>query len=196
MYTNTDLKIFEQIYILPGIHTRGLARNLKMGMPSINNGLKNTRSLIKKQKSGNQIKYSLNYSKDALTPALHCVEYSRLEQLPQKIKISIRDFLKELLHKPILSLLFGSYAKGNNTSASDIDILLVFQKTENTKEIEYTSKKISMQTNTKLNPIYVDYNIFRQSFHNPTKEFFKNIKKDKILLTGIEWWRQLEDEES
>ena len=104
--------------------------------------------------------------------------------------------MKELKDKPVVVVIFGSYANDTHTKNSDIDILLVFQKIENPKEIENTAKKIGMKTNTQLNPIYLDYQVFKESFHNSTKEFFKKLKRDKIILTGIEWWRQLSDEEA
>ena len=53
-----------------------------------------------------------------------------------------------------------------------------------------------MKTNTQLNPVYLNYKNFRKSFHNPTKEVFQKLKKDKIILIGVEWWRQLTDEEA
>ncbi len=196
MYDNTELRILEQTYLNPGIHKRALSKQLKLGMPSIDYALKKISKLLKTSKSGNQLQYSLDYTKAALTPALHCIEYSRLERLPAKARLSVRDFLKELQDKPILAALFGSYAKGNYTKTSDIDILLVFQSVENTQKIENTAKKISMRENTKINPVYLDYPAFTESFHNTTKKFFKNLKQDKLLLAGIEWWRQLKDEET
>ena len=74
--------------------------------------------------------------------------------------------------------------------------LLVFQIIEDTKKIENTAKKISMKTNTQLNPVYLGYKEFKETFHNSIKDFFKKLKKDKIILIGIEWWRQLIDEEA
>lgn len=195
MYYDTKTKILEQIYLKPGIHKREISRNLNIGMPSVEHAIKKIETLLKEQRSGNQIKYYLDYSKEKLTPALYSIEYSRIERLPSKVRFTIRDFLKELKEKPIIAILFGSYAKGNYNKSSDIDILLVFQKIS-TKDIENTAKRISMRTNTKLNPVYIDYSTFRESFHNSTKEFFKNLKKDKIILSGIEWWRQLKDEEA
>lgn len=186
----------EQIYLNPGIHKRELSKQLKLGMPSIDYGLKKISKLLKQKKSGNQINYFLDYSKEELTPSLGTVEHSRFEKLPAKVKLSISDFLKELEEKPIVAVIFGSYARGNYTKNSDIDILLVFQKIDNSKKIENTAKKISMKTNTQLNPIYLNYNEFKESFHNSIKEFFKKLKKDKIILIGIEWWRQLQDEEA
>ncbi|MEK6905702.1 MAG: nucleotidyltransferase domain-containing protein [Nanoarchaeota archaeon] len=196
MYDKTEIRILEQIYLSPGIHKRELSKQLKLGMPSIEYGFQKISKLIKEQKSGNQIKYFLDYSKEGLTPALLSVEYLRFERFPAKVRISVRDFLKELKEKPVIALIFGSYANETYTKNSDIDILLIFQKVEDAKQIENTAKKISMKTNTQLNPVYLGYNDFKESFHNPTKEFFKKLKKDKVILIGMEWWRQLQDEEA
>lgn len=196
MYDKTSLRILEQIYLSPGVHKRGLSKQLKLSMPSIDNAFKKIEKFFKKQKSGNQIKYSLDYSKQALTPALYAVEYSRFENLPSNIKIAVNDFIKELEEKPLIVILFGSYAKNTYTKNSDIDILVVFQKVCNEGGIENTAKKISMRAGASLNPVYLDYHLFKESFHNPMKDFFKNLKKNKLILVGIEWWRQLEDEES
>ena len=196
MYDKTEIRILERIYVNPGIHKRELSKQLKLGMPSIDYGLKKISKLIKQKKSGNQINYFLDYSKERLTPLLNTVEHSRFERLPAKVRLSIRDFLKELETKPIIAVIFGSYASGTYTKSSDIDFLLVFQKIEDPKKIENSAKKISMKTNTQLNPIYLSYQEFKESFHNSTKEFFKKLKKDKIILIGIEWWRQLVYEEA
>ena len=196
MYDKTEIRILEQIYLNPGIHKRELSKQLRLGMPSIDYGLKKISKIIKQQKAGNQINYFLDYSKEGLSSALSTIESGRFEKLPAKVRLSIRDFLKELEVKPIIAVIFGSYASGTYTKNSDIDILLVFQKIEDSKKIENTAKKISMKTNTQLNPVYLSYQEFKEWFHNPTKEFFKKLKKDKIILIGIEWWRQLIDEEA
>ena len=196
MYDKTELKIIGQVYLKPGIHKRELSKQLKLGMPSIDYSLRKIERLFIKQKSGNQIKYFLDYSKESLSPMLCAVEFSRLEKLPIKIKLSIREFVKELKEKPVLVIIFGSYAKGNYRKDSDIDILLVFQKVENEGKIEDTAKRISMRTNTKINPVYLDYDFFRESFHNSRKEFFKNLKENKVIIMGIEYWRQLKNEEA
>tara|TARA_Y100000310_G_C20681517_1_gene816238 strand:- start:2661 stop:3251 length:591 start_codon:yes stop_codon:yes gene_type:complete len=196
MYDKTEIRILEQIYLNPGIHKRELSKQLKLGMPSIDYGLKKISKLIKLKKAGNQINYFLDYSKEELTPSLNAVEHSRFEKLPAKVRLSVRDFLNDLKDKPQIVVIFGSYASGTYIKNSDIDILLVFQKIEDSKKIENTAKKISMKTNTQLNPVYLSYKEFKESFHNSTKEFFKKLKKDKIILIGIEWWRQLIDEET
>jgi predicted nucleotidyltransferase len=196
MYDRTELRILEQIYLHPGIHKRALSKKLRVGMPSITHALKKIHTLIKHKKAGNQITYFLDYSKEGVTPSLYTVEHVRFERLPAKIKIAVHDFLKELEAKPTLAIIFGSYANNTYTKNSDIDILLVFQNIKNSKKIEHAAKKTSMKTNTQLNPVYLNYNKFKESFHNATKTFFKKIKKDKIVLIGIEWWRQLIHEET
>lgn len=195
MYDKTSLRVLEQIYLNPGIHKRGLSKQLKLSMPSIDYAFKKINKLLKRQKSGNQIKFYLDYSKKALTSALCNVEYARLEKLPSKVKLAINEFLEELREKPIIAIIFGSYAKGNYTKDSDIDILLVFQKVGDAKSIENTASKISMRTDTTLSPVYLNYKIFKESFHDSTKAFFRDLKKYKIILLGMEWWRQLKDEE-
>lgn len=196
MYDKTEIRILEQVYLNPGIHKRELSKRLKLGMPSIDYGLKKIRKLIKQKKAGNQINCFLDYSKRELTSLINTVEHSRFERLPAKVKLSINDFLKELKDKPIMAVIFGSYASGTYTRSSDVDILLVFQDVKDSKQIETTAKKISTKTNTQLNPVYLGYKEFKESFHDPTKEFFKKLKKNKILLIGVEWWRQMIDEEA
>ena len=196
MYDNTELKILKEIYLKPGIHKREISKQLKVGMPSVDYALKKISVLLKKRKSGNQIKFYLDYSKNSLIPLLCQVEYSRFEKLSAKIRFSIIEFLKELETKPLITILFGSYAKGNYTKDSDIDILLVFQKLEKTEKIEQVAKKVGMRYNASLQPVYLDYKSFKESFFNSTKTFFKNIKKDKIILSGIMWWVLLKNEEA
>ena len=125
MYDKTEIRILRRIYLNPGIHKRKLSKQLKIGMPSVDYALKKIDKLIKKKKSGNQINYFLNYSSEAIVPALYAVEYSRLEELPSKVKSAVSSFLKELNEKPVIAAIFGSYAKNNYTKDSDIDIFLV-----------------------------------------------------------------------
>src|SRR3989338_1161953 len=110
MYDKTEIRILERIYVNPGIHKRELSKQLKLGMPSIDYGLKKISKLIKQKKSGNQINYFLDYSKEVLIPSLNAVEHSRFEKLPAKVGLSVNDFLKELDVKPIIVIIFGSYA--------------------------------------------------------------------------------------
>ena len=111
--------------------------------------------------------------------------------MPVKVQNSIGDFLDEIEDKPLIALIFGSYAKKNYTKESDIDILLVFQKIENQQKIENTAKRISMRTNTKINPVYIEYKNFKDNFLNKEHNFSKEIRNKVIVMLGIENYYQL-----
>jgi len=195
MYNNTELKIVEQIYLNKSIHKRELARKLKIGMPSIDYALKKIAHLLKNRKIGNQLHFSLDYSKYELIPFLYSLEASRFNKLPQNIRNAVNSFLRDLKNKPLISFIFGSYARTDYTKNSDVDLLLVFQEV-NEKEIENSAKKISMAFNVKIAPVYLNYDNFRKSYHEDNKQFFSKLKEHKILLNGIEWWREIENESS
>jgi predicted nucleotidyltransferase len=195
MYDNTGIRIIEQIYLSKEIHKRELARKLKLTMPSIENSLNKLKSIIKIKKVGNQLHLSLDYSKKEIVPYLSFVETRRFNNLPKEIQWTIDKFLVYLKAKPLITVLFGSYAKGNYNKNSDIDVLVVFQSV-NEKDCENSAKRANMEFNTKLSPIYLNYEDFKDSYHQSNKEFFNKLKEDKIILNGLEWWRQIENESS
>ena len=197
MYNNnltSELQILKEIYLEPGIHKRKLARNLKLSMPSIDYALKKIMHCLEEKKEGKTLKYFLKYT-NAIVPFIYQIEYSRLYALPKKLRFAVFNFLKELKAKPLLAIIFGSYAKGNYTKDSDLDIMLVYQKPDR-KDIENTAKKISMKFGIDIEPVYLDYETFKKSFYSSNKLFFINLKKEKILVVGIGWWTELKNEEA
>ena len=128
---------------------------------------------------------------------LNQVHTDNFLKLPKKVFSSINEFLDELQEKPLIALIFGSFAKGSHKENSDIDILLVFQKINNQTNIENTARRISMRTNTKLSPVYVGYESFEKNFLNKNHDFSNEIRQNVIILSGIEhyyriYWRFLE----
>jgi len=189
----TKLKMIRVIEEHPeGVHLRELSRLLKTGLPNV---LRYTKILekekvIKKQKDANLIKLKLK--KNPRTIAyLTQINTEKFLALPQRIQTAISDFLDELDNKPLIALVFGSYAKGNYTKKSDIDILLVFQRVENESQIENTAKRISMRTNTKISPIYLNYKNFEKNFLNKKHDFSREIRQNVILLSGAELYYRL-----
>ena len=175
-----------------GIHIRELARLVKT---SYNNTARNIKILekentIKRIKDANLIKIKLKDS--PLTVAyLKQAHTENFLKLPKKIINSASEFLNEMQEKPLIALVFGSFAKGNYTGNSDIDVLLVFQKIINQADIENTAKRIGMRTNTKITPVYVDYGQFEKNFLNKNHEFSNEIRQNVIILTGIEHYYRL-----
>ena len=189
----TKLKMIEIVgQYKNGIHLRGLSRLLKTGLPNVIRyaNLLEKERVIKKQKKANLVILSLKESPKTLA-YLKQVHTEIFISLPKKIQDAVTDFLGELEVKPLIVLIFGSYAKGNYTSNSDIDLLLVFQKVENEDRIENTAKKIGMRTNTIINPIYINYKNFEANFLNKEHDFSKEIQQKVIILYGIEIYYSL-----
>jgi len=175
-----------------GVHLRELSRLLKTGMPNIIRyaNILEKENVIKKEKDANLVKLKLKKSQKTIA-YLKQINTEKLIALPKKIQTSATDFLNELENKPLIALIFGSYAKGNFTESSDIDILLVFQKVDNAPSIDNTAKKIGMRTNTAINTIYLDYPNFEKNFLNKEHDFSKEIRQRVIILSGTELYYSL-----
>jgi len=175
-----------------GLHIRELSRKINTGLPNIKRYLDifEKKRIIKKEKKANLINITLTYNLEAF-PDLKQIHLSSFLKLPKNIQIASNDFLTELEEKPLISLIFGSYAKGNYTKTSDLDLLLVFQKLRNEKQIEETAKRIGMRTNVKINPIYISYSQFKRDFLNKNHNFSNEIRNKIIIINGIEYYYEL-----
>ena len=190
----TKIRILREIYVKNGSHARELCRNLKLGMPSVKNSLNQVKNMVVRKKRGRNIIYNIDYSKREIVPYLYLVEYSRMQELPKKIQYAVFDYIKSLNNKPLLTIVFGSYAKNQYTQDSDLDIFLVFNTIK--KEVEEKAKVISSKHGIAIAPVYLDYDAFSKEFFNQKKKFFQDLKKDKIIVNGIEWWVELKNEEA
>ncbi|MBD3248744.1 hypothetical protein GF336_01745 [Candidatus Woesearchaeota archaeon] len=190
----TRIRLLKEIYLNEGIHQRELARKLDIGMPSVTNAIKGAKNLLKRKQQGRILRYYLNYSSKNIIPYIYLIEYSRLDELPKNTQYSVYDLLKSLKNKPVLTIIFGSYAKGNYSKSSDLDILLVFNK--KVKEPESKAKIISSRYNISISPVYLDFETFSEGFFNQKKKFFQDLKKNKIIISGVEWWVELKNEET
>ena len=175
-----------------GVHIRELARLVKTSYNNIvrNINILEKENVIKKEKDANLIKIRLK-NHPLTTAYLKQVHTEKFLALPKKISNAINEVLNELEEKPLIALIFGSYAKGNYTKDSDIDILLIFQELTNQKDIENTAKRISLRTNTKISPVYVKYKEFEKNFLNKEHEFSNEIRNNIIIITGIEQYYTL-----
>ncbi|RLJ06601.1 MAG: hypothetical protein DRP16_04960 [Candidatus Aenigmatarchaeota archaeon] len=191
---NTELELLKLIYLNPGIYVRSLARELNLGIPSVKYGLNKLikKRLINSEKEGRNLKFYINYKNNLIISFLYNIEYSRFLKLPKHAQDAVFDFLKILKDKPVLTLIFGSYAIGNYTKQSDLDILLIFNKMN--ENIEEKAKIVAGRYNIKLEPVYLSWQEFSKKFFDKKDKFMKEIKNNKILINGIEWWVMLENE--
>lgn len=189
----TKLKIIAELEKRhEGVHLREISRLVKTGLPNAKRfiDILEKEKVIRKKKEANLLKIYLKESQKTIA-YLKQTNNEKLDLLPVKVQNAIIEFLDELEIKPLLAIIFGSYAKGNYTKDSDIDILLIFQKVESGKEIENTARRISMRTNTKISPVYVDYNNFEKNFLNKEHDFSREIRQDAIIIIGVEYYYKL-----
>ena len=178
-----------------GVHIREISRLVKTGLPNIKRYLDilEKEVIIKKEKKGNIINIFLLYNNlsSSYLKQIHSCKFSKL---PKEVQLAVVDFLNALEHKPLISLIFGSYAKGNYTKDSDLDIFLVFQEIREEKKIEESAKRISMRSNIKINPIYTAYSMFKKNFLDKNHLFSNEIRNNIIILNGIEYYYDLTGE--
>jgi len=175
-----------------GIHLRELSRLVKTGLPNAKRfiDILEKEKVIRKQKEANLLKIYLRESQTTIA-YLKQTNNEKFILLPIKTQNAITEFLNELEIKPLIALIFGSYAKGDYNKESDIDFLLVFQKLENAREIEDTARRISMRTGTKISPVYLGYKNFEKNFLDKNHDFSKEIRQDVIIIFGVEIYHHL-----
>ena len=192
----TKIDVLSKIYLNEGIHIRELSRKLGLGIPAVKNHVNNLlkENLIVKKYEGRNLKLYLNRKNRFLTPYLYQIEYIRLKSLPKNVVDAIFDILNSLENKPMMVMIFGSYAKGTFTKTSDIDVMLVFSKPD--EELEKKAKIVGGRYKTRLEPIYLSWKSFQKKFFDEKDSFMKELKENKIIIVGIEYWELLENEKA
>jgi len=156
------------------IHLRDIARKTNLNENSVTRFLKQLeeQEILKSEKDGNLKKYSIR--KNKITFVIFTIfDIEKFEKLPNLRKNAINLFLDKLEEKPIISILFGSTAKGIFTKKSDIDLLLIANKKININEAE---KYADAQTGIKINCFQINYADF-------IKEL--KIKEDNVIQSAV-----------
>lgn len=195
-----SLEVLEKIYLNPGIHLREIARKVKLGIPAVKNHLDKflKEKIITKRREGKNVKFFINFKNKKIISYLTQVEFYRLEKLPRFVSNVAFDLLSMLETKPLIVLIFGSYAKGDYTKESDLDVLLVFNTISDKvrKEIETKVKIVNSRYSVRVRPIYISWKEFARNFFDEKNDFMKEVKENKIIVSGIEHWVMLENEKA
>ena len=132
------------IYVNEGIHIRELSRKLKLSIPAVKNHVDKLlkEGLITKKYEGRNLKLYINRKNRNLTSYLYQIESIRLKSLPKVIGDAVFDIISLLENKPIIVIIFGSYAKGTFTKTSDLDVIFVFNKLND--ELEKKAKLLKL----------------------------------------------------
>jgi predicted nucleotidyltransferase len=89
------------------------------------------------------------------------------------------------LASPDQIILFGSYARGDNTEKSDIDLLIIKKNLENGREINNVLYKAFFENKitVPVDLISIDYNKYIE-LNNETGYIYKTIKEQGKILYG------------
>ena len=121
------------------------------------------------------------------------IELRRKKGLLEKylwIEVMLQDILSSSKNLFFILLVFGSYAKGTQTTKSDLDLLFVVQDKKDIKETENIMQGVYTKVKKGIN--FVDVNDFIEMIKNPNKLNIGNeAKKYHIILYGVEAYYQL-----
>ncbi len=186
LYKNYSLKFNAEI----------LSKELKMPLSSIYSSL----NILKKEKFVIPVKPNHNFFKlnSDFLPVIKFREFldaCKFSKFPERVQEQISNVLLNmgLFNKEVLSLvLFGSYASGEFTQDSDIDMLLV--RKDDSKEIQtelaYNGHLIQY-TKSEFNNLFLEGDDFILSIlfnhiiiHDPQLEFHSYLTKEMPKVSG------------
>ena len=171
-------KILECFYRNKGreLYFSEILRETKLTQNTTLKHLKSLREadiILSTKKPGNTF-YRVNPKNPQLFSIFAYFDYGRFNELPLARKRAIIEFLDKMDDKPLLSVIFGSTAKGSYGKESDIDILLVYNKKE--AENEKLKKDIEATTGTRIQAFVIDYGYFKEQLLR---------KEDNVIIHAI-----------
>lgn len=180
---------------------RNLAQKLNMAYSYVY-GQVNTlaqKGVLKKKKLGAAIYCSLNYGNDDLLKWLIEIEgdsfeeFLKIEKKLSKPLRELRDRLPERTNFNLLSaILFGSYAKGNATPKSDLDLFFIVSSKNHYRElIESESISLSRRYRININPVMAEPMEFVKMIRAKEPNLAHEIIRNKIILYGREKFWEL-----
>ena len=137
--------------------------------------------IISTKKIGNTF-YKINPKNPIIYAIFSYFDYKRLNELPPERKRAINEFLDKIQVKPLITIIFGSTAKGTFGKESDIDILLVYNK----KELENSKlkKDIEATTGVKIQTFIIDLDYFRDQMIKEDDKVITHAIKTGFPITG------------
>jgi predicted nucleotidyltransferase len=189
-------EVLKQIYLNPGIHLREIARRTNLGIPAVKHHLDRflREKIITKRVEGRNLKFFIDFRERRIIPRLYEIETLRLQKLPSPVGNATADVLSVLESKPLITIVFGSYAKGDYTKKSDLDTLFVFNQVD--KETEAKVKLVNSRYPIRIQPVYLSWKEFRQKFFDAKDAFMRELRDNHIIVNGVEYWVMLENEKA
>ena len=105
----------------------------------------------------------------------------------KNIKVTADSIKNDIGTSLFVMLLFGSYAKGNNTKESDIDIMFIIGN----KEIENKIEKAVHRLPLNIHPVILTENQFRNMAKSREFSVVQETIKNNIILHNIEGYYEM-----
>lgn len=156
------------------LHLRGIARGAKLNESSASrhlNSLVRT-GILNEMKEANLRRFTVK--RIAIPKLFPLFDDEKLDSLLLLRRSAIREYLKSLDRKPLLTVIFGSTADKNYTEDSDIDILEVFSGRTDT---EAARKHAEAQTGIRIH----SFQLTEDEFNEELKE-----QQDMVVLSALE----------
>ena len=153
------------------MHIREIARKLKISPNSVRKNIAplKKRGIVEERKDGNMILYRANMNDE------RCRREKMLHNLRNIFDSGVIESLYEY-YSPSAIVLFGSYARGEDISSSDIDIAVVTSSRKR-PDMRKFEKRLSRK---------IELSLFTRE--GVSREFFNNV------ANGIVLWRFLKNE--
>ncbi len=140
------------------------------------------KKLIFEKKLGKTLVYSLDFTKEKIKIAFILYANEKKERFEEKYG-TVYGALSKVDDGDIDFLaIFGSYAKGNPTKKSDVDVLCVSSNKEN---IESKLKSLRYETNLEFAPVVISKTEFIK-IKEENKQFWNDLVDYGIIFKGYE----------
>ncbi len=126
--------------------------------------------------------YKVNINNFQIYSIFSYFDYQRYNQLPTSRKRAIKQFLDYLITKPLIAIIFGSTAKNTFTKESDIDILLIFNKKEETDKKILTD--LEATTGFHIQAFTIDYHYFQEQILKEEDKVITHAIKTGFVMSG------------
>ncbi len=197
MLTKGEKLVFAAIYRnKSGIHLRALGRSTGLSLPAVKNIVDKARNekLLFMEKKGNSNFFRFNFSDARSVAIIETLEHATFESMPRRFREGCTALLDGLPEKPLIVVVFGSYAVGTfDEKNSDIDVLLVFQRADRglVSKIESLAVRIGGRIGRAVQPVVLQYDEFERNFMDKGNSFMRDVRERAMILAGHKLYLEL-----
>jgi len=165
-----------------------LSKKLNIPYATFHRKINELEKIILIETIGNSKIITLNKKNEELYPRLILESVKQKEELMKKkpvLKILLKDYGTEIV------LLFGSFAKGEDTKTSDIDVMVINKTGRKTLSF----KKEEVLLGREINALFFTEEEFKEMLRSEEENVGKQAYKDNILLNNPKkFWEIVYDE--